>query len=76
MEAKKAETDMADASLDAAILRCGTDVSATVVSPTQKTVDEEVVAEKAVAEKQTVLKLSSVVSQINAGRKGDKFKQG
>ena len=59
IEAKRAECDAANASLEPAIKRRGTKVSATSIVPA----NEEAVAKKELAQKQTVLKLLSVRSR-------------
>ena len=73
LEAEKVEADAMDAQLDAAIQRRrGADVGATAVVPPKSAAEGEAAKEKAVADKQTVLKLSSVLSQIKVGKTGIK----
>ena len=74
IEAKKAECDATDASLEVAIKRHDTEVSVTsVVLNTHNSTNEKAITEKELAQKQTLLKLSSVRSRINKLKRAVKF---
>ena len=70
--AERAEIAAADSSLELAIKRRGTVVSAISIVPPVP-VDEDAVAEKELAQKQTVIKLCSVKSRINKLKKDVSF---
>ena len=75
LEAEKVEADTMDVQVKASMQRVnGADVGAAAVIP-PAAADSDEVREKAVKENQTIIKLSSVLSRIKAGKKNVEFKK-